>query len=294
MNPYFHSGQGIISPSMKKLEFPKTTWRCIITPPAEGSWNMALDEALLEKIGSEEGQSVLRLYAWEPGCISLGYAQPVSDINQLEREKFGWGIVRRPTGGRAVLHIDELTYSVIASKSEPRVQGSIIESYRRLSLALLEALHRIGLDAQADKEYDLPEGSQKNAPVCFEVPSNYEITVGSKKLIGSAQARKHKGVLQHGSLPLYGDITRILDVMNFESEDKKQRAKSKLLEHATTVETILGHRVPYDEVARAFYTAFSDVLNIEFEFTQSTQEEINRAHELEDEKYKNPAWITHK
>lgn len=255
---------------------------------------MALDEALLESVGLNNGTPVLRLYAWEPGCISLGYAQPISDIDYIMREALGWDIVRRPTGGRAVLHIDELTYSVIAAKDEPRVKGSIIESYRRLSLALLNSLSLLGLDAQADKEYELPEGSQKNAAVCFEVPSNYEITVAGKKLIGSAQARKYKGVLQHGSLPLIGDITRILDVMHFPSAERKEHARIKLLAHATTVESITGKIISIEEAAEAYQEAFAKTLNIHFQLSQPTQEEIDRAHELEKEKYTKPEWIAHK
>lgn len=255
---------------------------------------MALDEALLESIGLNDGLPVLRLYSWEPGCVSLGYAQPISDINASKREAFGWDIVRRPTGGRAVLHIDELTYSVIAPKNEPRVHGSIIESYRVLSQALLNALKIIGLNAEADKEYTLPEGSQKNAPVCFEVPSNYEITAAGKKLIGSAQARKHRAVLQHGSLPLFGDITRILDVMDFASIEQAQRAKTKLLNHAATVESVLGRQISFDQTAAAYQTAFAETLNINFQSAQPTQEELSRAYELEKEKYKNPEWIAHK
>lgn len=255
---------------------------------------MALDESLLESIGLDGASPVLRLYSWNPGCISLGYAQPISDIDHPKREAFGWDIVRRPTGGRAVLHIDELTYSVIAQKDEPRVKGSIIESYRRLSMALLNALGKLGLDAQADKEYDLPEGSQKNAAVCFEVPSNYEITVEGKKLIGSAQARKHKAVLQHGSLPLFGDIARILDIMPFSSNESKQKARDKLIHHATTVESITGQKPPLNQAIEAFHQAFSETLNIQFDFTQPTEKEILRAYELEKEKYKNPEWIAHK
>ncbi len=255
---------------------------------------MALDEALLESIGLNDGMPVLRLYSWHPGCVSLGYAQPIGDINALKREAFGWDIVRRPTGGRAVLHIDELTYSVIAPKDEPRVHGSIIESYRRLSQALLNALKRIGLNAEADKEYILPEGSKKNAPVCFEVPSNYEITVDGKKLIGSAQARKHRAVLQHGSLPLFGDITRILNVMDFSSPDHLERSKHKLLNHATTVKSCLGRTIPFDQIAEAYQAAFAETLNITFISTQPTQEELLRAYELEKEKYTDPEWIAHK
>ena len=146
----------------------------------------------------------------------------------------GWGLVRRPTGGRAILHTDELTYSVIAPLNEERVYGSIIESYRRLSQALLEALHIIGLPARADKDHTLPENLKSGGPVCFEVPSNYEITFDGKKLIGSAQARRREGVLQHGSLPLTGDLARITTALVFPDEAARRAAGQRLLERAVT------------------------------------------------------------
>lgn len=280
--------------SMTQTNYPESTWRCIISPPAAGSWNMALDEALLESVGIHNNTAALRLYTWQPGCISLGYAQPIGDIDETNRLSIGWDIVRRPTGGRAVLHIDELTYSVIAPKDEPRVHGSIIESYRRLSIALLTALHRLGLNANADKEYAMPNGSQKNTPVCFEVPSNYEITVDGKKLIGSAQARKHKAVLQHGSLPLIGDVTRILEVMHFINQQEKELARQKLLDHATTLEKCLGRQISFLTAANTFQSAFAETLNLNFILTQPTKEEMNRAYELEKEKYNHAEWTARK
>jgi lipoyl(octanoyl) transferase len=272
----------------------KTTWRLIISPPAEGGWNMALDEALQISVGSHQEKPALRLFSWEPPCVSLGYAQPISDIDLNTLNTFGYGIVRRPTGGRAVLHIDELTYSVIAPDEEPRVKGSIIESYRRLADALLHALHLLGIDAKADNEYVLPQGAQKNAPVCFDVPSNYEIVVGEKKIIGSAQARRHHAVLQHGSLPLYGDITRIVDVMAFPDEAKREKVRARLQEHAVNVSAVLERQISWQTAANAFAQAFSETLNIQLIACQPTEEEVKQAELLHKEKYGTKTWNHHK
>jgi len=272
----------------------KVTWRLIITSPAEGGWNMALDEALQISIGRHEEKPALRLFSWAPPCVSLGYAQPISDIDLNALNTYGYGIVRRPTGGRAVLHIDELTYSVIAPDEEPRVQGSIIESYRRLSGALLHALHLLGINARADSEYALPQDAQKKAPVCFEVPSNYEIVVGEKKIIGSAQARRHRAVLQHGSLPLYGDITRIVDVMTFPDEENREKVRARLQEHAVNVSAVLNRVISWQTAANAFAQAFSEVLNIQFIACQPTEEELIQAELLHKEKYGTKTWNHHK
>src|SRR6185503_17032916 len=177
-----------------------TLWRLLLTRPARGAWNMALDQAILEHIGRGQSLPTLRLYAWEPACLSLGHAQPFADVDVNRLKARGWEVVRRATGGRAILHTDELTYSVIAPNEEPRVAGSVPESYNRLAQALLLAVKNLELPVES-KEGKANGNSTPN-PVCFEVPSAYEITVDGKKLIGSAQARKKEGVLQHGSLPL--------------------------------------------------------------------------------------------
>ena len=214
-------------------------WRLLITPPARGAWNMAVDESILETMGSGAVLPTLRLYAWEPACLSLGYAQPVTDVDLPRLHARGWEMVRRPTGGRAVLHTDELTYSVIAPLNEPRVAGTVLESYRRLAQALVQALNLLSLPVQVNENSSAPHAKATN-PVCFEVPSAYEITVGGKKLVGSAQARRKAGVLQHGSLPLAGDLTRIIQVLTFPDEVSRTRAAARLLRPGNNSRNCLG------------------------------------------------------
>ena len=119
------------------------SWRLLLTPPARGAWNMAVDEAILENIGRGASLPTLRLYAWTPACLSLGHAQPFSDVDAVRLKQRGWDVVRRATGGRAILHTDELTYSVIAPLKEPRVEGGVLESYNRLAQALLTAVKNL-------------------------------------------------------------------------------------------------------------------------------------------------------
>jgi lipoate-protein ligase A len=269
--------------------YTKSTWRLIEHHPANGAWNMAVDEAILESVYSGKSLPVLRLYAWEPACLSLGHAQPFAEVNQKALEANGWDVVRRPTGGRAILHVDELTYSVISPLSEPRVQGGVLESYLHLSKALLQVLQILDLNPQANEK--TVEKAQKQNPVCFEVPSNYEITVNGKKLIGSAQARRKEGLLQHGALPLFGDLTRIITALQFNSDKEKSNARSRLLEHATTVENELGEVVSWQQASSAFKQAFSETLNLDFQLDDLTEEEKVRAAELVEEKYANAVWI---
>ena len=265
-------------------------WRLILTPPAYGAWNMAVDEAILEHLQGGRGESrpTLRLYAWKPACLSLGQAQPFADVDRARLKQYGWDVVRRATGGRAILHTDELTYSVTGRADEPVLSGGVLESYNRLALALLLAVKHLGLQVEM-KEGKASENTAPN-PVCFEVPSTYELTVNGKKLIGSAQARRKEGVLQHGSLPLTGDLTRICQALVFEDESARENAAQRLLARATTVESALGRAVTWEEAAEAFIHAFETQLGICFERGELSEAESKRAEELVREKYDHPSW----
>ena len=267
-----------------------TPWRLLFTPPSRGSWNMAVDESILEHIHHGVALPTLRLYAWDPPCLSLGHAQPFSDVDMTRLKQHGWDVVRRATGGRAILHTDELTYSVTAPADEPRVAGTVLESYNRIAGALLSAVQALSLSVEM-KEHASEPVLQTANPVCFEVPSTYEITAeGGKKLIGSAQARKKEGVLQHGSLPLTGDLTRICDVLVFKDETARADAAHRLLERATTIESALGRVVDWETAAQAFVRAFEVQLSIKFESGELSASESARADELVKEKYAHPAW----
>src|SRR5690242_13201493 len=222
-------------------------WRLIVDGACDGPTNMAIDEAILEAVGRGDAPPTLRLYSWNPACLSLGYAQPAANADMERIAAHGWQVVRRMTGGRAILHTDELTYSVALPIDHPLVEGTILDSYRRLSAALLAALQAIGLDAHADKR---ESGRAKSVgPVCFEVPSDYEITADGKKLIGSAQVRKHNAALQHGSLPLYGDLTRICTALAFKDETTRQNARTRVVQRATTLSDALSQQITWGQAA---------------------------------------------
>ena len=272
---------------------PTNIWRILRTPPAEGAWNMALDEAILLSAGSGKALPTLRLFAWHPACLSLGYAQSVQDVNLTAINALGWGLVRRSTGGRAILHVDELTYSVITPVDNAVMSGGLTESYRRISAAILEALHRLGIDANADREYQTPPGTDKKGAVCFEVPSNYEITFQEKKLVGSAQARRKEGILQHGTLPLFGDLARILQVLNMPINADLDTTRQKLYQRAATVETILQKTIPWETAAEAFEAAFASTLDIDFVQGEISPWEAAQTERLIDDKFGNDAW-THR
>jgi lipoate-protein ligase A len=272
------------------MKYSLQQWRLLITPPSQGAWNMAVDEAILEAVEQKSILPTLRLYSWDPPCLSIGYAQPSADIDLPRLFALGWHWVRRPTGGRAILHTDELTYSVIAPLSDPRVSGGVLESYQRLSYALLTALHVLQIPAVSQPGKS-PANNQENGAVCFEVPSNYEITVQGKKLIGSAQARRKNVILQHGTFPLRGDLTRITQVLAFTDESARSDAALRLLSHATTSEGLLGTGVSWQEAVDAVISGFQSELNLDFIREPLSPLEISRAEHLLHEKYTHPFWL---
>lgn len=267
------------------------SWRLILHPAAHGSWNMAVDEAILEAVCARIAPPTLRLYSWHPPCLSLGYAQSVNDVIKTELASRGWLLTRRPTGGKAILHTDELTYAVIAPLDEPHLAGNLLHSYQQLSRPLMTALRLLDLDPESKKNENITGGNRLTGPVCFEVPSHYEITVQGKKLIGSAQARRKDGLLQHGSFPLCGDLTRITLIFAYPDESARQKAARFLLSHAATAETLSSRTISWEEAAWAFLQAFQREFTIELVPGALTPQEEARAEQLVREKYNHPDWI---
>lgn len=277
---------------MSNPSLSRSLWRLIIHGPAPGAWNMAVDEAMAQAAALGQALPTLRFYAWAPPCISLGRNQPLSEVDLDRCRAAGVEVVRRPTGGRAILHTDELTYSVAAPPTEPVVAGAVLEAYHRISEGLVAGLRLLGIPAE-----EAP-GTQRAGPdvsaACFEVPSAYEITARGRKLMGSAQNRRAQWVLQHGSLPLTGDVTRIVDYLRFADEAERQALRAALAARATTVEALLGRAVGFHEVAEAIAQGFAQALALDLIPGELSPAEIAAAQRLVDEKYGTEAWTTYR
>ncbi len=268
--------------------FPRATWRLLITPPNDGATNMAIDEAMAEAAAAGEAPPTLRFYQWEPPCLSLGRNQPVAEVDRVVCARLGYDVVRRPTGGRSILHTDELTYSVTGAISEPRLAGGVLDAYLRLAEALQLALERLGLPVHK------APGSTRTGPdvsaACFEVPSAYEITVAGKKLIGSAQSRRQGWVLQHGSLPLTGDITRVVDCLHLPAAGERAALHEMLATRATTLAEVMPQPPSFDEVAQVMIEAFQATLDIDLEPGTLDPNEEARVTRLLASHYRSEAW----
>ena len=265
-------------------------WRLILSKPLSGAENMALDEAILEAVGAGDSTPTLRLYAWNPPCLSLGFSQTFADVDKKVLSERSWDLVRRPTGGRAILHTDELTYSIHAPADHPHLQGDVLSSYRYLSTGLIKGLEFMGVETEVQPSQHPSKAKKFEDPVCFVAPSAYEITHGGKKLLGSAQTRRKNSILQHGTLPLTGDIARICEVLVYVDEPARQQAAGQVLDRATTLEHASARIVSWDEAARAMVDGFASALDIEFTETPATIAELRRAEVLASERYENATW----
>lgn len=262
-------------------------WRLIVDSPTEGAVNMARDEAILQAVAQKHSLPTLRLYGWTPLCLSLGYGQRLRDVDLARLTAHAWGIVRRPTGGKAILHGNEVTYSVAIPKDHELAAGDVVESYRRISEALILALQFLGLMPASEQQ---AKGVKDLGPVCFEVPSHYEITVSGKKLIGSAQVRRRDGILQHGSLPLHGDIALICDALVYADESERDAAKINVRERATTLEDAIGQRLDWNTVAEAIAKGFAETFDLQFDISELSSTELAQTEQLLETVYRHPNW----
>lgn len=258
-------------------------WQVLNTGYAAGHRNMAFDVALAEELLALGQVNTLRLYGWSPPAISLGWNQ--SD-EALDRERVlaaGIDIVRRPTGGRAILHSDELTYSVVMLSATKNV----LEVYDTISKALVCGLRSLGVEAALEQSqpHFPTEYRRRSSVACFTSSARHEITVGGRKLVGSAQRRYARSdglevVLQHGSILLGPDHQRIVEFFAESDPQLKAAVESELRLHTTDLLEATGRRIPFAQVASAVQHGFEESWGIRFatassERAQETMEKVS-------------------
>jgi lipoyl(octanoyl) transferase len=283
-------------------------WRLLVDEALPGAMNMAVDEALLESaIGG--GEPALRFYTWRPAALSVGVNQSLGEVDPAACSRLGFEVVRRLTGGRAVLHQHELTYSIAARATDPLVSGGVLESYRKISAALVAGLRLLGARveltppdralhtslAPARRESELGAsadgpGEDSHGAICFDAASDYELTAGGRKLVGSAQARRGGALLQHGSILLDIDWEAWASVFAFRTEAGRLRALRNLPSRMTSLGEELGRHVTEREVREALQAGFSTAFEIDLEPGTATQTELALASRLATEKYAGSEW----
>ena len=235
-------------------------WRFLNTGTSHGLFNMAVDAAILAGIEDGTSPPTVRVYAWAPPTVSIGYAQKPDEELDLERcREAGVGVVRRPTGGRAVLHAGELTYSVVGRSGEPPLGGSIAEAYRAIAEALVRGLAGLGVKALlAPAPSAGPGRSGAASPPCFVSTGRFEIVAGGRKLVGSAQRRTDRAVLQHGSLLLDASHSGLADLLRVRSDGEREVLRRMLTEKTADLKTLLEAAPGFRRTATAVRAGFEE------------------------------------
>ncbi len=269
-------------------------WNFINTGSKNPYYNMAMDEALLNFVSRGEIDPVIRFYTWNPATLSIGYFQRLQkeiDIDKVKEK--GYGLVRRQTGGRGVLHDKELTYSVIVPESHPNMPSTVTEAYKIISQGLLEGFKNLGFETyfaipRSKEERD--KLKQPRSSVCFDAPSWYELVVEGRKIAGSAQTRQKGVILQHGSILQDIDIDDLFDMFKFKNERLKAKMKENFVQKAVAINDISNQHITLNEMENAFEAGFKKGLNIDFKPLELTEKQLEEVQELED-KYRSEAWM---
>jgi lipoate-protein ligase A len=250
-------------------------WRLLLTGSRDAASNMAIDEAILSGCGQEgegapAGAGTIRLYQWTPPAVSIGYFQGMRDeVDVAKCEAKDIEVVRRITGGGAVYHDAEVTYSLIANEKNESIPNNIMESYGLICNGLVLALKEYGMDAAFRGIND----------VC----------VGEKKISGSAQTRRYGGVLQHGTLLYDVDVPLMFDLLLVPNEKIKDKMIKAVEERVTSVKHQAGE-VEVKELMEALARGFEAALGIKLAPGELTPQEIELAGKIREERYANPEW----
>lgn len=232
-----------------------------------GEFNMSYDENLARSLITSDQPFVIRVYGWRPAAISLGWHQNIDEIDAEEAARSGLDVVRRPTGGRAILHSEEVTYSVVMVAS----QKGVLNVYQRISEALVCGIQSLGVPAALEKSQPHFPSLYRSpsAVACFASAARYEIQVAGRKLVGSAQRRFARPggdevVLQHGSILLSRDHLRIVDFLRHLDGDQREHLKRELAQKTIDLSSILGREIDRTIVLEALRKGFEKTWGISF------------------------------
>ncbi len=246
-------------------------FRYLETSFHNASWNMALDEAILESVGAEKVSPTLRFYAWKPAAVSIGYFQGINDEVDVEACRLrDVDVVRRVTGGGAVFHSQELTYSLVMPENYGFASGDILSSYRTICGGVIMGLAQLGINARF-------------API-------NDVVADGRKLSGNAQMRKHGCILQHGTILLSVDVDEMFMLLKVPSEKLKGKLIQEAKERVSSVSQILGRDLGYEEAVPAFKAGFAQSMQMSLVDENPSDTELLRAEVLSQEKFGSPEW----
>lgn len=244
---------------------------------------MALDEAIAESVRNGESPPTLRVYEWLTPSVTIGFFQRISSVNLDFCTEQNIPVIRRITGGRGILHDEELTYSFSAPVTEGPFSRGLIDSYQKISQAFCRALSGLGLQAEArlTRQREETHSAQRN-PLCFHSLSFAEITLGKKKILGSAQKRWYNGLLQQGSLPFMIDESLVKMVFPVDPS-------VKIADRMTGLRETIPHLMS-GKVKNAIRSAFEEVFVVTLQSSEPSPKEIHRSRDVDVLKYQSSAW----
>ncbi len=227
---------------------------------SDGAYNMDFDAQRTKKFSESKALPMFRIYGWEPWCVSLGYNQKREEIDEEKAAEAGFDIVRRPTGGRAVLHAEELTYSVVTRLTSDKTAQ---DAYRAIHMILLEAINRLGTNNVDFEKSQMNFGKfykeKKDLSVsCFASSARYEIACDSKKIVGSAQRRFGDVLLQHGSILLDKGHERLADVAKVKDESKRGVLKDYIMSHSVDLSEVSGRKINYEDLSAEIISVLTE------------------------------------
>jgi len=247
------------------------TWRLLTTENNTAAINMAIDRAVLVANSEKKVPTTVRFYTWKPSAISIGYFQSLTDEVDIDNcKKFGVDYVRRITGGGAVFHENELTYSIVIPESHPQIPKNIMESYSRICGAVIRGLKNLGVKS----EYK---------------PIN-DIMADGKKISGNAQTRKMKTVLQHGTVLTDVNVDKMFSLLKVPSEKIKDKLIADVKERVTSIKHVLGEKILFNDVAETMKKGFEEEFNVELVEGVLTEEEIELSSKFEKECFSAKEW----
>lgn len=280
-------------------------WRFIDTGVNDAYLNMAIDEAILDAHIKGLVSPTLRVYRWDPPALSLGYSQAIEpsahlgetslaslrgrsgrggEVDLVKCRELGIDVVRRLTGGRAVLHDRELTYSLVVSVKHGFPE-SIMGSYRLLSRGLIACYRNLGLDVELK-----PSPRNPSSAACFQAATLADLTYQGRKLAGSAQVRRKDALLQHGSLPINSHARLLFSLLKFPSDTYREKALASFNRKMVTLGEVVGRNIDWQELKEALTRGFREALDIRFHEGNLKAEEIRQSQELAVGKYSTYEW----
>ena len=264
-------------------------WRLIPFGSANAFENMAIDEAIFREHRRSNAPPTIRFYSWSPPSVSLGYFQAVSrEVNIAACRQHSVDIVRRPTGGKAVHHENDLTYALIADERNSLFPPDILGTYKVISSCLALGLQELGIEAEMESD-GRSRGDATLSAACFSSPSRYELLVNKKKICGSAQLRSRGAFLQHGSLLIDFEPAKTCALLLRQNGDHARQIDI-LRQSVTSICEQVGAPVSVDRVCRVMKKAFKKRLAIELVEGPLTKEEESLKRRLMDDKYMNDKW----